>query len=184
MRNSRQVLFFLPLSGHSDDLPFAETSNPNPYSAPQSDLSSKTDAFAGVPLWNPNAAACWSLLFTPVFGAILHMKNWEALGRPEKARESKNWAIMAGVVLLVVTAFSAMAAPGSLGDRMGNIVGIALLAAWYMSSGRQQVQLVKESGDYIKRGWGKPLLFAVLATVALILFVGVVAFSMESGSTY
>lgn len=35
---------------------------------------------AAIALWNPNAAANWSLLFTPLFGAYLHMLNWRSLG--------------------------------------------------------------------------------------------------------
>jgi hypothetical protein len=45
----------------------------------------RSDADAAPALWNPNAAANWSLLFSPMFGAWLHMKNWAALGEPERA---------------------------------------------------------------------------------------------------
>ena len=38
-------------------------------------------------LWNPDAAACWSMLFTPLFGTILVIRNWEALGEPKRAVE-------------------------------------------------------------------------------------------------
>ena len=27
-------------------------------------------------LWNPNTAANWSFLFSPLFGAYLHALNW------------------------------------------------------------------------------------------------------------
>ena len=39
-------------------------------------------------LWNPNAATLWSLLFSPVFGAWIHAKNWEELGNEEESRNS------------------------------------------------------------------------------------------------
>lgn len=61
----------------------------NPYAAPQSDLDTQSKGLENVALWNPNAAGLWSLLFTPIFGSIIHMKNWNALGQPEKARASK-----------------------------------------------------------------------------------------------
>ena len=34
-----------------------------------------------VPIWNPNAAANWSLIFTPAFGAYIQMLNWQRLGQ-------------------------------------------------------------------------------------------------------
>ena len=42
-------------------------------------------------LWNPNAAAIWSLFFTPIFGAWIHARNWKALNRQKEAR----WSMMA-----------------------------------------------------------------------------------------
>ena len=38
-------------------------------------------AVASVALWNPVAAAVWSIVLTPAFGAYLHAKNWETLER-------------------------------------------------------------------------------------------------------
>jgi hypothetical protein len=42
-------------------------------------------------LWNPNAAAGWSLLFTPAFGAFLHSRNADAMGRHSEAKANKFW---------------------------------------------------------------------------------------------
>jgi hypothetical protein len=42
-------------------------------------------------LWNPNAAAGWSLLFSPAFGAFLHARNADAMGRPTEAKANKVW---------------------------------------------------------------------------------------------
>ena len=58
----------------------------NPYSPPGAIID---DVMNAPPLWNPNAAANWSLLFSPAFGAFVHMKNWQALGEPEKAANAK-----------------------------------------------------------------------------------------------
>ena len=38
-------------------------------------------------IWNPNAAANWSLLFTPAFGAYIHYLNWQKMGKTEVAPE-------------------------------------------------------------------------------------------------
>ena len=43
------------------------------------------------PLWNPDAAACWSFLFSPIFGSCLLAANWRALGKPEKAATNMVW---------------------------------------------------------------------------------------------
>lgn len=143
----------------------------NPYSAPQSDLSKRGSGIETMPLWNPNAAALWSLVFSPVFGAILHMKNWQALGRPDKAKESRTWAVMSAVILLTVMGWSAVAEEGSIVESISNFVGFAVLISWYMASGREQVNLVKNAGSYQKRGWGKPIMFGLLATVGVVAFV-------------
>ena len=40
-------------------------------------------------LWNPEAAGGWSLIFNPVFGSILVLMNWQALGEREKIRSAQ-----------------------------------------------------------------------------------------------
>ena len=52
-------------------------------------------------LWNPNAAANWSLLFTPAFGAYLHAQNWRAMGEQDRASASMRW-LFVGLALLAV----------------------------------------------------------------------------------
>ena len=55
-----------------------------------SDNAAKTsDARHAV--WNPDAAAGWSLIFSPVFGSYLHMCNWRTLSEPKKEASSKTW---------------------------------------------------------------------------------------------
>lgn len=43
-------------------------------------------------LWNPNAAANWSLLFSPMFSALLYANNWIALGELQQAGSVRWWA--------------------------------------------------------------------------------------------
>lgn len=81
------------------------------------------------PLWNPNAAANWSLLFSPVFGALLQMKNWEALGEDDKALNSKRRAIGAGVAILVAVAVSIYSAISDSGPDITGSFGLPLLIA-------------------------------------------------------
>lgn len=42
-------------------------------------------------LWNPVAAVGWSLLFSPAFGAFLHARNADAMGRADEAKANRVW---------------------------------------------------------------------------------------------
>ena len=141
----------------------------NRYAPPTAQVHDMPSAQASPPLWNPGAATAWSLLFSPIFGAFVQMKNWQALGEPDKAAASKTWglislAFMVGLVLLG----SFMAESKSL-DLLSRVAGLALLVAWYSASGKHQVAYVKArfGKTYPRRGWGKPLGLAMLAVLGL-----------------
>jgi len=122
-------------------------------------------------LWNPNAAANWSLLFSPVFGAWLHWKNWQRLGEQQRADTARNW-LVAAVVMLLASVGVALAA--GAGARALNFL---FLLAWYFSAAKTQAKFVKEHyGDgYPRRGWWQPLGIAIGALVGLWLVVVVLA---------
>ena len=61
----------------------------NPFAPPQAEVADVPTGEAAPALWNPNAASSWSLLFSPIFGAYLHMQNWQALGQPDKAEQCR-----------------------------------------------------------------------------------------------
>jgi hypothetical protein len=75
---------------------------PNRYAPPTADVADIGRGQTAPALWNPNAAASWSVLFSPAFGAFLHMKNWQALGEPAKASAAKIWAIATLLVMVIV----------------------------------------------------------------------------------
>ena len=142
------------------------------YRPPQSeDLGSGTGQEAPA-LWNPNAAACWSLLFSPVFGAALHMFNARAMGDAELEKLNKGfmWGTLAVLVIAILLAIFA--------GINTNFVGIAALGAWYGAVGRKQVALVKEryGSNYPRRSWSKPILFGVLGIVALYVCIFILLF--------
>ncbi|HEX7890804.1 MAG TPA: hypothetical protein VF522_15695 [Ramlibacter sp.] len=142
------------------------------------DIPDFSDTVAVPRLWNPGAAAGWSLLFTPVFGAALHMRNWKVMGEPAKARASFVWMV-ASLAAMVLVGLGSVLLPDSRElDRVTNLVGTALVAAWYFASGQAQQKAVKEryGTGYMRKGWGKPLGVAVLACIAYLLAVFVVAF--------
>ena len=55
-----------------------------------------------IKLWNPNAAANWSLLFTPIFGSYLQFRNWQALGKKDEADNARNWFIFSILFILFI----------------------------------------------------------------------------------
>jgi len=121
--------------------------------------SDKTVPTSKPRLWSPNAAANWSLLFSPAFGAILHAKNWIELGEIDRARSNKNWA--RGVLIFLATAVLIPSIP--ILDRIIQVVGLVLILRWYFTQGRQQVTFVKEKygQEYERKKWGQPILIGI-----------------------
>jgi hypothetical protein len=125
-------------------------------------------------LWNPNAAACWSLLLTPAFGAFLHAKNADTLGRPEEAKANRTWfyasLIYLGFILLgIFLPF--------IPDGIFRGAGIGLLVGWYVTLGKKQIQYVKQTSQdsYQRRTWAKPLLIGFGCSVAFFTVVLILA---------
>ncbi len=142
----------------------------NPDAPPKADVADIVDGQAAPALWNANAAASWSLLFSPAFGAFVHMKNWQALGEPAKASTAKTWGIATLLVLVVVSVASVLLPDSKVLDGLSRIVMFALLLSWYYTSGRPQASLIKArfGTHYPRRGWIKPLLLAVGALICFV----------------
>ena len=149
----------------------------NPFAPPKSEVADVVPGRLAPALWNPNAAANWSLLFSPVFGAFLHMKNWEALGEPAKASTSKRW-VVAGVGFFVVLALASAYFPEKAMDGISRAAALGLLFGWYFASARQQTAYVKArfGKTYPRRGWAKPLFLALLAILGFVVVLGVLGF--------
>ena len=88
---------------------------------------------AAPPLWNPDAAANWSLLSTPVFGSWLHWRNWQALGETQRATKARNWFI-AALVAMVASVMVALSVATRVADLMGRAVSIGFLIVWYYAA--------------------------------------------------
>jgi hypothetical protein len=127
-------------------------------------------------LWNPNAAALWSVLFSPVFGAWLHALNWRALGDPARQRRSARWMLvgLAAAVFYIVVAL-AWHDP-LISDRVSSATGLAYLLAWYLGPAREQLRVVRERhGDaYPRRPWGRVLMIGVGAMLGYFVLAGIV----------
>ncbi|HEY4083928.1 MAG TPA: hypothetical protein VGM81_24840 [Burkholderiaceae bacterium] len=150
----------------------------NPYAPPEAHVA---DIAASVepspPLWNPNAAASWSLLLTPVFGAVLQMKNWQALGEPEKAETSKRWAIGCLIFMVLMSFVAAFFVESSNG--ISRTAGLGLLFAWYYGNGKAQnaYVLARFGKTYSRKGWALALLCGVAGLAAflvLMMIVGII----------
>ncbi|MES2208106.1 MAG: hypothetical protein V4525_15085 [Pseudomonadota bacterium] len=157
--------------------------NINPYEPPKSqilDIAAK-DA---PPLWNPSAAASWSLFFSPAFGAYLHMKNWQALGNAEKASNSKLWLYVYAAFILLMALNAIWSVSSQTFDGISRIAGFALLISWYYTSGNAQITYVKKEfgNTYPRKSWVVPILVGLGAWIAMIVVIGAIAFVTSSGS--
>lgn len=131
----------------------AVTATVNPASIP---APASAPAAAGNPrleLWNPNAAALWSMLFTPIFGSALMMMNWKTMGNKAEADKSLCWLVVSAV---------ATCALALLPDGVGTGVSVLLLVVWYFLSASRQISHVKkEFGEkYQRKNWMVPLVIA------------------------
>lgn len=154
----------------------------NPYASPKAVVADVFEGQGAPPLWNPTAAGAWSLLFTPVFGAFLHMQNWKALGQPEKAAASKTWMLGSIAFLVAIMVSALFIPPSKIIDRLSNLSGLVLLIVWYYTIGKSQQTYVAErfGKTYPRRGWAIPLLSAVGISIAYIGFFALVAILLVS----
>jgi hypothetical protein len=123
-------------------------------------------------LWNPNAAACWSLLFSPAFGAFLHARNADSLGRVEEAKANRVWFYVS-VAFLAFTLISVFIP--AIPDGIFRNAGLGLLLGWYFSLGKKQIKYVKDTWQdrYHRKSLARPLLIAFGCLIGLfaLLFV-------------
>ena len=129
-------------------------------------------------LWNPNAAANWSLLFSPAFGAFIHARNAKTLGRSDEAKANQKW-FYGNLVFLGITLLSTLTP--SLSDAPFRMVGLVILLVWYFALAKKQAKYVKDTfgGNYPKKAWGKPLLIAFTCLVGFMALAFAVAFISE-----
>lgn len=110
--------------------------------------------------WNPAAAAGWSLLLTPVFGAWLHMRNWQTLGDTARARRSWHWVLGSAAFHVMLPLSGLFLPPSEAMDSLSWLAGLGLLLAWYYLDGKAQHALLlgRHGEAYPRRGWLLPLL--------------------------
>jgi hypothetical protein len=153
----------------------------NPYAPPEAEVDGialPTPAAPAPALWNPNAAALWSLLLSPAFGAFLHMKNWAALGESGREDTSRKWffGLIAGYLALSIA--SIWLPESRHVDALSRGGGVGLLVGWYFADARSQIEYVlrRHGKGYPRRGWLAALLLGLAGLVAF--FVGAVALNL------
>lgn len=148
----------------------------NPYEAPNSESADIVPAVDGPAIWNPNAAANWSLLFSPAFGAYLHARNAERLGRHDEAKS--NWRWFYGSLSFLAASILSTFVP-VVSDGLFRLIGILILLTWYFSVAKTQAAFVDQAFGkvYPKRSLLEPVLIGFSCLVGLFLvffFIGFV----------
>lgn len=130
-------------------------------------------------IWNPNAAINWSVLFSPVFGSCLHLKNWEVLNEPSKVASARKW-LYVSIGLLIALLLTLPFTDDDSVKWVGQANFIFLLI-WYFAAARPQARYVKAKygAGYPRKPWTRPLLIA--SGLAVIYFVVAGAISTGAG---
>lgn len=156
----------------------------NPYSAPAANLDHELVPHPDDPpdLWNPAATVVWGFFLSPVFGGILQMRNWQALGKPDEAIKSKQW-VVATVLFAVIFVLVDMLPPvqaNPVASVATKLMGAVWFIVWYVASGRKQSRYVLSSlrSGYFKRGWFKPLVIAIGCYLLIVTALGLVYAAM------
>ncbi|CUI04132.1 hypothetical protein [Massilia antarctica] len=129
-------------------------------------------------LWNPDAAACWSLLFTPLFGAYLLIRNWEALGEPKRAVRACWWFALSLMFVILNFYYSLLCAEASP-LRMSNVI---FLLVWYIAEASPQERFIRErlGTDYARHSWAVALPCALVLLMAYVFgYVRMLALIMQ-----
>ncbi|KAF0811437.1 hypothetical protein IGB42_04055 [Andreprevotia sp. IGB-42] len=133
----------------------------NIYKPTQANLEETPATGANAPaLWNPDAVGNWCLLFSPVFGATLSLKNWIAIGDQQQIASAKGWLI-ASIVVFVLGLFF----PPFM---------LIYLIVWYLAANRPQAKFIQQQWGkaYPRKSWGAPLgiAFGILVSIWMAFF--------------
>ena len=120
-------------------------------------------------IWNPDFAALLSILFSPIFGAVIHALNWRRLGLPRRAIAAWFWAGLIAFAFFGVAVYGEIA---RLNDRTIDIflrlTQLSALILWYFGTARAQGKfIVSQFGnEYHRESWFTPVLVAVVLVSA------------------
>src|ERR1035437_2322860 len=147
----------------------------------------KQDDFAPNPsastpiLWNPMAAAYWSLIFSPAFGSFLHAKNAESLGRTKEAKTNMVWFYLS-LAYLGFASVSGFIFP-TIPNSAFRFPALIFYCCWFYV-GEKQVKYVKATWqkNYQRKSWAAPLSIACGCLIVFIAACIVLSAVMPDGS--
>jgi len=114
-------------------------------------------------LFNPNPAASWSILLTPIFGAYIVYHNWKVLDEREAQWHSRIWIIGLSVLYFIL-----LFTPW-LEDWATGLETVSLVL-WYLLECRFQVKWIKNREiHYVKQSWLEPLSIGVPLTLGILI---------------
>lgn len=134
-----------------------------------------------IALWNPATAAHWSLAFTPLFGAYIHMRNWQAMGEYKKARESKKWIFGSMALQAIVLMLAALLPFPQNAYFLGlGLAGVLVMFyAWYVSSARKQASYVSShfGHAYKRNSWTEVIVIAFAVWLSIVFLMTAIVVS-------
>ncbi|WP_161974520.1 putative signal transducing protein [Piscinibacter terrae] len=98
----------------------------------------------GQALWNPDAAAAWSLWVTPLFGCVLHLLNARTLRNPGMVRASLVWLTVCAAATGVVMTHMLRHEQSAAGLLVASSLLSPLTCLWYVFSARDQSKFIVE----------------------------------------
>ena len=137
---------------------------------------------SGTPrLYNPSAAANWSILLTPVFGGWCVYTNYKELGEQSRAQTS----LIVTIVIAAATVFGPLLSLfTALPDAIGRAIPLVTLILWYLIEAKGQINFIKSRNIvYEKKPWGTPVLIGLIATVAYVTALFVLASAAVTAQT-
>jgi len=91
----------------------------------------------GQALWNPDAAAAWSLWVTPLFGTVLQWLNARTLRDADLARTSLQWVAVCAIATAFAMAHMLQHEQSVASLQVASSLLSPLACIWYIASGRE-----------------------------------------------
>lgn len=141
--------------------------------------ASKTPTQAPIELFHPRFVCALGFLFTPLLGAMLQARNWEALGQYDEARASRFWGRSALWLIGVYIAMQVIFHDQPIFQGFAIYFIAVMWLAWMVTSGFKQLRYLKAHPNL--RYTNRPLGKVITLGVAGWLFYGLVMVTIAMG---
>jgi hypothetical protein len=117
-------------------------------------------------LYNPTLALVLALIFTPIFGGLLHALNWKALGNDALCARSMAWVRWTFYCFICYTFLEPIFQTLPFGRYMMLALLVGFWLAWASSIGISQVLYVRDFvPQYERKMFGKAIMAGALGWV-------------------